>query len=141
MGVSFAPAHLQPTANIQIENEHLYPCVSGNYLGICLASFWRSYTWSYSGCERTTMQLNCPRGKGLDIIRALYTKPGDNKCKNNPNKDKTVVISICEEKQGCAIPVTNAVFGDPCPGVKKTLSVYWKCKVFPRSQEAIKKKF
>ena len=35
----------------------------------------------------------------------------------------SVVQSYCLGQNSCTVPATNAVFGDPCPGVNKQLAV------------------
>lgn len=39
----------------------------------------------------------------------------------------STVSAACVGKSSCAIPVTDSVFGDPCPGTKKELAVSLVC--------------
>ena len=34
----------------------------------------------------------------------------------------------CNGKHSCAVPATNAFFGDPCPGTYKYIEVTYKCQ-------------
>ena len=41
---------------------------------------------------------------------------------------KKKVLSSCEGKQECNIPVNNNFFGNPCKGTFKYLRVYYHCQ-------------
>jgi hypothetical protein len=47
------------------------------------------------------------------------------------NTSLLVVEATCLGRQGCAIPVTDAEFGDPCEGTKKALAVQVACSHSP----------
>lgn len=49
----------------------------------------------------------------------------------NANTSVAAVTAACVGKSACSVPVTDAVFGDPCPGVKKELAVSLTCSDSP----------
>ena len=49
----------------------------------------------------------------------------------NANTSVATVTAACVGKSACSVPVTDTVFGDPCPGVKKELAVSLTCSGGP----------
>lgn len=49
----------------------------------------------------------------------------------NANSSVAAVAAACVGKAACAVPVTDAVFGDPCPGTKKQLAAALACSGGP----------
>ncbi|KAF4351411.1 hypothetical protein F8388_001031 [Cannabis sativa] len=81
-----------------------------------------------------SIQLRCPRGKNISqILFASYGTPSGN-CESYAQgschafNSKTIVEQACLGKGSCSISATSGNFGDPCPGLSKTLVVDAQCK-------------
>ncbi|KAF4372910.1 hypothetical protein G4B88_018075 [Cannabis sativa] len=81
-----------------------------------------------------SIQLRCPRGKNISqILFASYGTPSGN-CESYAQgschafNSKTIVEQACLGKGSCSISATSENFGDPCPGLSKTLVVDAQCK-------------
>ncbi|KAF4361756.1 hypothetical protein G4B88_012064 [Cannabis sativa] len=81
-----------------------------------------------------SIQLRCPRGKNIShILFASYGTPSGN-CESYAQgschafNSKTIVEQACLGKGSCSISATSENFGDPCPGLAKTLVVDAQCK-------------
>jgi hypothetical protein len=85
------------------------------------------------------LTLSCPAGQRIvDIPFASYGMP-DGQCGAfTPNSSCHSGLSLegvgnaCVGQQSCTINVSNGVFGDPCAGVVKRLSVQARCAWQPR---------
>ena len=73
--------------------------------------------------ENQKRTISCPPGQNLNIRSAVYGKP--------PTciaiSSERIVKKLCNEKYTCTLEATNKVFGDPCRGVRKSLSVEYQC--------------
>ncbi|PON73223.1 Glycoside hydrolase [Parasponia andersonii] len=88
------------------------------------------------GCRKTVpyVQLSCRPGNSISkILFASYGTPFGN-CQSyaqgscHASNSKTIVEQDCLGKRSCSISVTSKRFGDPCPGLPKTLVVDAQCK-------------
>ncbi|EXB60111.1 Beta-galactosidase 16 [Morus notabilis] len=80
------------------------------------------------------VQLSCPRGRTISkILFASYGNPAGD-CQSyaqgscHASNSKTIVKQACLGKRSCSISASNGKFGDPCPGLLKTLVIDAQCK-------------
>ncbi|KAM3867007.1 protein eva-1 homolog C [Diretmus argenteus] len=95
-------------------------------------------------CEGDTLTIKCPSRTSVAVLSAFYGRrvPNQHLCPS-ANTNITVeediectspiatekVVSECQDRRSCYIPVISAVFGqDPCPRTSKYLLVSYKCK-------------
>jgi hypothetical protein len=87
-------------------------------------------------CEGSTLHLECPDGTTIDIIDSSYGRQhGADVCPHSAvsNQDcheptsNSIVSGQCQGNQACDVSVTNGVFGDPCSGTYKYLTVNYRC--------------
>ena len=90
---------------------------------------------SARSCEHSNVQLRCPAGV-IDIVDASYGRQhGAEVCQHSAISDQSchavnsadTVTRACEGLSFCEIAAANAVFGDPCVGTYKYLSVDYRC--------------
>ncbi|XP_047658296.1 protein eva-1 homolog C isoform X2 [Tachysurus fulvidraco] len=77
-------------------------------------------------CEGETLTIRCPSKTSVAVLSAFYGRriPSQHLC---PNTNK--VVSECQDRRACQIPVVSPVFGqDPCPETSKYLLVSYKCR-------------
>jgi hypothetical protein len=95
-------------------------------------------------CEHQRLYIKCLNHEFIQIIFANYGRVGDNTtCPAEPHlmKDTNCISSTavekvkaaCEDKHVCSLEATNAVFGDPCFGTYKYLSVVFHCIFKPKT--------
>ncbi|XP_060935497.1 protein eva-1 homolog C [Limanda limanda] len=95
-------------------------------------------------CEGSTLVIECPSRTSVAILSAFYGRrvpyqhlcpsantntsvEEDTACMSPVAIDK--VLSECQDRRSCHIPVFSAVFGqDPCPLTSKYLLVSYKCR-------------
>ncbi|XP_057300750.1 L-rhamnose-binding lectin CSL3-like [Hydractinia symbiolongicarpus] len=87
-------------------------------------------------CEHKTFNAQCPRGTMIRITYANYGRLSKNICPGGNSHSTTTcrarsslakVSAACNGKRSCSIGASNRVFGDPCHGVYKYLSVHHSC--------------
>ncbi|KAM7417370.1 hypothetical protein PAMA_017160 [Pampus argenteus] len=95
-------------------------------------------------CEEDTLSIECPPRTSVAVLSAFYGRrvPNQHLCPS-VNTNTTVeedtectspvaiekVLSECQDRQSCHIPVLSPVFGqDPCPLTSKYLLVSYKCR-------------
>ncbi|CAH1267833.1 CPAMD8 [Branchiostoma lanceolatum] len=86
-------------------------------------------------CEHQTLSANCPAGKVIRIVSALYgrTQPEavcagpvyTTQCRSTTSL--TVVQGRCNGQQSCLVTASNSEFGDPCVGTFKYLEIEYEC--------------
>ncbi|KAM3613019.1 uncharacterized protein V6R79_018836 [Siganus canaliculatus] len=95
-------------------------------------------------CEGDTLSIECPSRTSVTVLSAFYgrrvpyqhlcpssssniTSEDDTECTSPVAIEK--VLSECQDRQSCHIPVLSPVFGrDPCPLTSKYLLVAYKCR-------------
>ncbi|XP_030622756.1 protein eva-1 homolog C [Chanos chanos] len=95
------------------------------------------------GCDGETLSIRCPSKTSVAILSAFYGRrvPSQHLCPSkNPNiTDESTdcmsplavqkVMSECQDRRACQIPVMSPVFGeDPCPETSKYILVSYKCR-------------
>ncbi|XP_029972778.1 protein eva-1 homolog C isoform X2 [Salarias fasciatus] len=97
-------------------------------------------------CEGETLAIECPSRTSVAVLSAFYGRrvPSQHLCPS-AGTNSTVeeeedtectspvaiekVLSECQDKRSCHIPVLSPVFGqDPCPLTSKYLLVSYKCR-------------
>ncbi|XP_072519562.1 protein eva-1 homolog C isoform X2 [Salminus brasiliensis] len=94
-------------------------------------------------CEGETLTIRCPSKTSLAILSAFYGRrvPSQHLCPTTNTNGTTEsiecmssiaiqkVMSECQDRRVCQIPVVSAVFGqDPCPETSKYIIVSYKCR-------------
>jgi len=86
-------------------------------------------------CEGSSVSLSCDSGF-IDIIDATYgRKHGPDVCPHSATSDQDchaassvgIVSAACSGQSSCEVSATNGVFGDPCGGTYKYLTVNYAC--------------
>lgn len=83
--------------------------------------------------EGDVLPIECNEGSVLNIRSAAYGKPPN--CA--ASKSLSVVESLCNGKRRCKVAANNRVFGDPCPGIGKQLTVQYNCYLTGRFYQEI----
>lgn len=83
-----------------------------------------------SASEGATLRIPaCPTGKVIAIEETYYV--GGCGCRCNPAKNPTFLLSMmrakCEGYTDCTVVIEAGLFGDPCPGISKTLGMVYNC--------------
>ena len=80
--------------------------------------------------------LQCPTGKVLSIVSAVYGRKSLTVCKHGYHRGVTNCGTesslhksrhLCNGKQKCYLRASNSMFGDPCWGINKYLDVSYTC--------------
>ena len=86
-------------------------------------------------CEHDTVSLLCARGR-IDIIGASYGRQHDGVvCPHEATSAQechapesvSIVRNACQDQPSCEIEASNGIFGDPCGGTFKYLTVNYQC--------------
>lgn len=83
--------------------------------------------------EGANASVSCPSGQTVSAVGfASYGTPtgscgafATSSC--NAATSGSVVTSACNGQSSCSVPASNATFGDPCPGVLKSLALQVTC--------------
>ncbi|XP_066505924.1 protein eva-1 homolog C isoform X2 [Hoplias malabaricus] len=120
---------------------HLHSISSAPDFSDFLYTILRNHTTH--GCEGDTLTIRCPSKTSVAILSAFYGRrvPSPHLCPNtntNITAESTEcmsalaiqkVMSECQDRRACQIPVVSAVFGqDPCPETSKYIIVSYKCR-------------
>ncbi|XP_066276578.1 IgGFc-binding protein-like [Branchiostoma lanceolatum] len=88
-------------------------------------------------CEHSDLTISCSESYELAIESANYGRTADgNTCPHAAVSDQNcveanslaIVRDICRDKSTCTIAASNSVFGDPCVGTYKYLTVEFYCR-------------
>ena len=92
-------------------------------------------TATVRGCEHEEITLTCAQGT-IDVIEASYGRTHDDSvCEHEATSDQSchaqestsIVKGSCQGQMSCTIEASNGVFGDPCGGTFKYLTVNYQC--------------
>ncbi len=110
------------------------------YLNVKYSCSQQSNIITKVACEGKQLELECPRGEEIKILRANYgrsstgvcpslqkEKISNTKCESK-QKSKLIVSKTCNDQRQCKVLATNAVFGDPCVNTLKYLEVEFTCE-------------
>ncbi|XP_060070844.1 L-rhamnose-binding lectin CSL3-like [Ylistrum balloti] len=86
-------------------------------------------------CEGKTMTIKCDAGKTIKITSALYGRKSRFVCLhfkmwNVKCESKSSMVKVreaCDGRDTCVLAASNSVFGDPCRGTYKYLTVQYTC--------------
>lgn len=85
-------------------------------------------------CETKKTTITCKKGKKMNILHANYGRLNKNTCGKSTvtncraSTSLGIVQKTCKGKVSCALHASKSVFGDPCRGVRKYLTVKYKCE-------------
>lgn len=86
-------------------------------------------------CENANVELTCPEGEMVFVTAASFGRSDENTC-FTPVVGDTVctaagamatVSALCNGRSGCQVGAVTGLFGDPCPGTYKYLTVAHAC--------------
>ena len=87
-------------------------------------------------CEGSEVELECPDGRVIHIVSAMYGRQDTDTCHRNQTEETNclchdsleTVTNLCQRKQHCQVMANNSVFGgDPCPDTFKYLDIKYQC--------------
>lgn len=88
-------------------------------------------------CEDQQLDIGCGREEVINVISAMYGRTDYHTCLKETNPATTscrakhameIVRGQCQGKNYCIVTASNSVFGDPCFGTFKYLTVTYKCQ-------------
>ncbi|XP_057301474.1 rhamnose-binding lectin-like isoform X2 [Hydractinia symbiolongicarpus] len=91
-------------------------------------------------CEHRTLGISCPFGTTITVLSANYGRLSKHVCRGTNSHLTTTckassslkkVRASCNGKRSCKVSASNGVFGDPCVGVFKYLTVNFVCRPIP----------
>ncbi|KAI8485101.1 hypothetical protein Bbelb_372070 [Branchiostoma belcheri] len=94
-------------------------------------------------CEHSELTLTCSNGYELVIQSANYGRTDGSTCPHSAMSDTNcveptsldIVRDACRDRSTCTISASNSVFGDPCYGTYKYLTVGYFCRRQPDVNE------
>ena len=115
----------------------LFRQTAGNYMP---ADDWRHYNVGTAvqvqrACEGESMTIDCG-AETIEVLDSTYGRHHDaSVCPHPATSDQAchatesvnIVRSMCQGQASCSIAATNGVFGDPCGGTFKYLTVDYQC--------------
>ncbi|ABO95066.1 predicted protein, partial [Ostreococcus lucimarinus CCE9901] len=86
-------------------------------------------------CEGSSKTLSCPAGKTISVNAASYGRHDGTTCPHSATSNRNChatnslekVKKMCEGKTSCTVTASHGIFGDPCAGTYKYLSVDYEC--------------
>eukprot|EP00300_Choanocystis_sp_HF-7_P015934 c19233_g1_i2.p1 GENE.c19233_g1_i2~~c19233_g1_i2.p1 ORF type:complete len:585 (+),score=127.87 c19233_g1_i2:33-1787(+) len=97
-------------------------------------------------CEGSVAELSCPNGV-VTILDAVYGRSDATTCASEfgavdnvacvAPTSLAVVNNLCADQPWCTVSATNDVFGDPCVGTYKYLSIAYRCVPDPHPYRSL----
>jgi len=95
-------------------------------------------------CERSYRSISCPKGQLITIQSASYGRRDRSTCPSSSiktiscaaKKSANIIKNSCNNKRSCLLIANNGIFGDPCVGTYKYLTVSYLC-MRPRLKEVV----
>jgi hypothetical protein len=96
-------------------------------------------------CEGSTLDISCDEGT-IDLIDATYGRAhGPDVCPHSATSDQSchavnsmdIVGAACQDQASCSVGALNSVFGDPCGGTYKYLTVNYVCAIAQATPEQV----
>ena len=84
-------------------------------------------------CEGSSQTISCSSGSTLDVTSAMYGRQtywhscGTDFTYCSASGALSTTESACDGRSSCTISASNGVYGDPCGGVGKYLTVSYSC--------------
>ncbi|XP_078360486.1 L-rhamnose-binding lectin CSL3-like [Oculina patagonica] len=90
---------------------------------------------SVTVCEGKKATISCQGGKKVNVLEASYGRHDRSTCPHpsihttncHAGNSLLIVKAKCDNKPSCELDSNNSVFGDPCGGTYKYLSVKYQC--------------
>ena len=87
-------------------------------------------------CENSKTTLSCPSNQVINIKEATYGRSNKRTCKHpnmkttrcSTNKPLGISRKNCNGRKSCTVSANNGLYGDPCPGTYKYVTVSYSCK-------------
>ncbi|VDI14319.1 Hypothetical predicted protein [Mytilus galloprovincialis] len=87
-------------------------------------------------CEDSKTTLSCPSNQVIKIRQAWYGRYNKRTCKHksikttrcSTNKPRGITMKNCNGRKSCTVAANNRLYGDPCPGTHKYVTVTYYCK-------------
>lgn len=88
-------------------------------------------------CEDQQLDIGCGREEVINVIIAMYGRTDYHTCSKQTNPATTscrakhateIVRGQYQGENECIVTASNSVFGDPCFGTFKYLTVTYKCQ-------------
>lgn len=105
-------------------------------LSTCMRIFLFSASKRKVICEDSKTTLSCPSNQVIKITQATYGRSNKRTCKH-PNMKTTRCVTKkplgisrknCNGRKSCIVAANNRLYGDPCPGTYKYVTVTYSCK-------------
>uniref|UniRef100_A0A1I8I5M9 SUEL-type lectin domain-containing protein n=1 Tax=Macrostomum lignano TaxID=282301 RepID=A0A1I8I5M9_9PLAT len=88
-------------------------------------------------CEGKSLTIRCPSRYVIRVLRGFYGRTSNKYCARGPRKTykcssgraNKVIASKCNNRRACRVRSNNAVFGDPCRGTYKYMTVRYRCQL------------
>lgn len=107
------------------------------YLSLTQIKFIGSNERKVVTCEDQQLDIGCGREEVINVISAMYGRTDYHTCSNETNPATTnykakyateIVQGQCQGENDCRVTASTSVFGDPCFGTFKYLTVTYKCQ-------------
>ncbi|KAJ8033657.1 L-rhamnose-binding lectin CSL3 [Holothuria leucospilota] len=104
-------------------------------------------------CEGQTKTIVCPNNSIIEIVSASYGyngsstsareecdprawpwERGDDNTRCHEQRSGEILANICGGSSECEVFASSEVFGDPCPGLRNFLEVFYYCRADPLSE-------
>ena len=87
---------------------------------------------SESLCEGSSKTISCNWPRTIDVTNAFYGRSSFwTCCCSLANCQSSTATSItesrCDKKSSCSLSASNSIYGDPCGGSSKYLTVDYNC--------------
>ncbi|XP_063427691.1 uncharacterized protein LOC134711167 isoform X4 [Mytilus trossulus] len=87
-------------------------------------------------CENSKTTLSCQSNQVIKIKQATYGRSDKRTCKHpninttrcSTNKPLGISRKNCNGRKSCTVSANNGLYGDPCPGTYKYVTVSYSCK-------------
>ncbi|XP_052106228.1 zonadhesin-like isoform X16 [Mytilus californianus] len=87
-------------------------------------------------CENSKTTLSCPPNQIIRIQQATYGRSNKRTCKHpkikttrcSTKKPLGITRKNCNGRKSCAVAANNGLYGDPCPGTYKYVTVSYSCQ-------------
>ncbi|XP_076095742.1 uncharacterized protein LOC143066817 [Mytilus galloprovincialis] len=87
-------------------------------------------------CEGLKGSISCPRKKTIRILEATYGRTDMSTCKDprvkttscSSNKPLPIIRKNCDGIKSCMVSANNGLYGDPCGGTYKYVTVRYVCE-------------
>ena len=88
-----------------------------------------------TACENAWLNLECSANAFVKINSAVYGRSDKTTCPNSAmsntdcaaSSSMDIVVDKCEGQESCIVAAANRIFGDPCGGTHKYLTVNYVC--------------